>query len=55
VKPQHRLRVEHWSAEEREKRALLEQGVAVAVNMRRHSDLIAGRSWIDRCLAQTFR
>jgi hypothetical protein len=31
----------HWSAEEQEKRALLEQGVAVAVNMRRHGNLIA--------------
>jgi hypothetical protein len=33
--------VESWSAEEREKRALLEQGIAVAVNMRHHRDLIA--------------
>jgi hypothetical protein len=33
--------VESWSAEEREKRALLERGIAVAVNMRRHGDLIA--------------
>jgi hypothetical protein len=33
--------VESWSAEEREKHALLEQGIAVAVNMRRHRDLIA--------------
>jgi hypothetical protein len=32
---------ESWSAEEREKRALLERGVAVVVNMRRHGNLIA--------------
>jgi hypothetical protein len=30
-----------WSAEEQERRALLEQGIAVAVNMRRHGNLIA--------------
>jgi hypothetical protein len=30
-----------WSADELARRALLEQGVAVAVNMRRHRDLIA--------------
>jgi len=30
-----------WSAEEREKQAQLEQGVAVAVHMRRHGNLIA--------------
>jgi hypothetical protein len=30
-----------WTADERERRALLEQGVAVAVNMRRHGNLIA--------------
>jgi hypothetical protein len=33
--------VKSWSAEEREKRALLEQGIAVAVNMRRHGALVA--------------
>lgn len=33
--------VGRWSAVERRKRALLEQGIAVAVNMRRHGDLIA--------------
>jgi hypothetical protein len=33
--------VKRWSAEEREKRALLERGRAAAVNMRRHHDLIA--------------
>ena len=32
-----------WSAEEREKRRQLEQGVAVAGNMRRHGNLIAWR------------
>jgi uncharacterized protein DUF4326 len=32
---------DQWSAEEREKRAQLEQGIAVAVNMRRHGRLIA--------------
>ena len=30
-----------WSAEELEKRALLERGVAVAVNLRKHHSLIA--------------
>ena len=30
-----------WTVEEQEKRALLEPGIAVAVNMRRHGDLIA--------------
>ena len=30
-----------WSAEELERRAQLEQGIAVAVNMRRHGNLIA--------------
>jgi hypothetical protein len=33
--------VRRWSAEERKKRALLERGIAVAVNIRRHGDLIA--------------
>ena len=33
------MTVERWSAEEREKRALLEQGIAV--NLRSHCDLIA--------------
>ena len=33
--------VARWSTEERERRALLEQGVAVAVNLRRHGNLIA--------------
>jgi hypothetical protein len=33
--------VERWSAEEREKRNLLEQSIAVAENLHRHHDLIA--------------
>jgi hypothetical protein len=32
---------DRWSAEELERRALLERGLAVAVNLRRHSHLIA--------------
>jgi hypothetical protein len=33
--------IEHWSAEEQEKRSLLESGIAVAVNLRSHRSLIA--------------
>jgi hypothetical protein len=41
--------VEQWSADEREKRALLEQGIAVALKMRRYGDLIPWRR-IAGCL-----
>jgi hypothetical protein len=33
--------VERWSKEEREARAVLHEGITLAVNMRRHRDLIA--------------
>ena len=36
-----------WSADELERRALLEQGMAVAVNMRRHRDLVAWAKELD--------
>ena len=39
-----------WSADELERRALLEQGIGVAVNLRRHANLIAWATVRDLCV-----